>query len=262
MFLKLIAPRRPHTQEHWGTHWVCVTRVCDFNNNKKNSHLCCVSLEEHNDGDGNEYCICFLGKTYIFYSVFMCVCQVSLVDTDQPLFQPFPSELVFQNFTPAQTYKLPLLLLNNDKVCEWGMNKSIVTLTTWLLSWCFRQEQLWTETVQLSGRFDQSSREKESLQHVCVRVFVCVMRCRLCVRKAEWLKGSCGIGGDLWDLRHHQVIMNKSSLVCVPGPVFVAVWGLQFFKVCLIFFCQGVTTSEAGAAGLRVFPCGQSRGCR
>ncbi|KAI3370851.1 hypothetical protein L3Q82_007368 [Scortum barcoo] len=42
--------------------------------------------------------------------------KVSLVDTDQPLFQPFPSELIFQNFVPAQTHKLPLLLLNNDKV--------------------------------------------------------------------------------------------------------------------------------------------------
>ncbi|XP_070763174.1 hydrocephalus-inducing protein homolog [Enoplosus armatus] len=42
--------------------------------------------------------------------------KLSLVDTDQPLFQPYPSELVFQNFTPAQAYKLPLLLLNNDKV--------------------------------------------------------------------------------------------------------------------------------------------------
>ncbi|GAA6221266.1 hydrocephalus-inducing protein homolog [Lates japonicus] len=40
----------------------------------------------------------------------------SLVDMDQALFQPYPSELVFQNFTPAQTYKLPLLLRNNDKV--------------------------------------------------------------------------------------------------------------------------------------------------
>ncbi|CAJ1057504.1 hydrocephalus-inducing protein homolog isoform X3 [Xyrichtys novacula] len=42
--------------------------------------------------------------------------KLSLVDTDQPLFQPFPSELVFQNVTPAQTYQLPLLLFNNDKV--------------------------------------------------------------------------------------------------------------------------------------------------
>uniref|UniRef100_A0A669E0K3 HYDIN/VesB/CFA65-like Ig-like domain-containing protein n=1 Tax=Oreochromis niloticus TaxID=8128 RepID=A0A669E0K3_ORENI len=40
----------------------------------------------------------------------------SFPDIDQPLFQPYPSELVFQNFTPRQTYKLPLLLLNNDKV--------------------------------------------------------------------------------------------------------------------------------------------------
>ncbi|XP_073328914.1 hydrocephalus-inducing protein homolog [Pagrus major] len=42
--------------------------------------------------------------------------KLTLVDTDRPLFQPYPSELVFQNFTPAQTYKLRLLLLNNDKV--------------------------------------------------------------------------------------------------------------------------------------------------
>ncbi|KAM9351908.1 hydrocephalus-inducing protein homolog [Symphorus nematophorus] len=42
--------------------------------------------------------------------------KFSLVDMDQPLFQPYPSELVFQNFTPGQTYKLRLLLFNNDKV--------------------------------------------------------------------------------------------------------------------------------------------------
>ncbi|XP_013867590.1 hydrocephalus-inducing protein homolog [Austrofundulus limnaeus] len=34
----------------------------------------------------------------------------------KPIFQPYPSELVFQNFSPSQTYSLPLLLLNNDKV--------------------------------------------------------------------------------------------------------------------------------------------------
>ncbi|XP_028440234.1 hydrocephalus-inducing protein homolog [Perca flavescens] len=42
--------------------------------------------------------------------------KLSLVDMDQPLFQPYPSELVFQNFTPAQTYTLPLRLHNIDKV--------------------------------------------------------------------------------------------------------------------------------------------------
>ncbi|XP_027128846.1 hydrocephalus-inducing protein homolog isoform X3 [Larimichthys crocea] len=42
--------------------------------------------------------------------------KLCLVDMGQPLFQPYPSELVFQNFTPAQTYKLCLLLLNNDKI--------------------------------------------------------------------------------------------------------------------------------------------------
>uniref|UniRef100_A0A3Q4BV25 HYDIN/VesB/CFA65-like Ig-like domain-containing protein n=1 Tax=Mola mola TaxID=94237 RepID=A0A3Q4BV25_MOLML len=42
--------------------------------------------------------------------------KLSLVDIDQPLFQPYPSELVFQNFTPSQNYKLQLHLLNKDKV--------------------------------------------------------------------------------------------------------------------------------------------------
>nr|XP_019962004.1 PREDICTED: hydrocephalus-inducing protein homolog [Paralichthys olivaceus] len=42
--------------------------------------------------------------------------KLSLVDVDRALFQPSPSELCFQNFTPAQTYKLQLVLSNNDKV--------------------------------------------------------------------------------------------------------------------------------------------------
>uniref|UniRef100_A0A665UR31 HYDIN/VesB/CFA65-like Ig-like domain-containing protein n=1 Tax=Echeneis naucrates TaxID=173247 RepID=A0A665UR31_ECHNA len=42
--------------------------------------------------------------------------KLSLVDVDQPLFQPYPSELIFQNFLSGQTYKLPLILVNNDKV--------------------------------------------------------------------------------------------------------------------------------------------------
>ncbi|XP_077566662.1 hydrocephalus-inducing protein homolog isoform X1 [Stigmatopora nigra] len=42
--------------------------------------------------------------------------KMPLVDVEQSLFQPNPPELVFQNFTPAQSYKLPLQLFNNDKV--------------------------------------------------------------------------------------------------------------------------------------------------
>uniref|UniRef100_A0A3Q3D588 HYDIN/VesB/CFA65-like Ig-like domain-containing protein n=1 Tax=Hippocampus comes TaxID=109280 RepID=A0A3Q3D588_HIPCM len=42
--------------------------------------------------------------------------NMPLVDVDQSLFQPHPPELVFQNFTPAQSYKLPLQLFNNDKI--------------------------------------------------------------------------------------------------------------------------------------------------
>ncbi|KAM8849594.1 hydrocephalus-inducing protein homolog isoform 2-T2 [Spinachia spinachia] len=40
----------------------------------------------------------------------------SIVDMDQPLFQLHPPELVFQNFTPAQTYMLRLVLRNIDTV--------------------------------------------------------------------------------------------------------------------------------------------------
>ncbi|XP_061825847.2 hydrocephalus-inducing protein homolog [Nerophis lumbriciformis] len=42
--------------------------------------------------------------------------KLPLVDVDQTLFQPFPPELVFQNFMAAQSYKLQLQLFNNDKV--------------------------------------------------------------------------------------------------------------------------------------------------
>lgn len=42
---------------------------------------------------------------------------------DQPIFQPYPSELVFQNFAPTQTYSLQLNLFNNDRVCEEATDK-------------------------------------------------------------------------------------------------------------------------------------------
>uniref|UniRef100_A0A3P8WZA5 HYDIN/VesB/CFA65-like Ig-like domain-containing protein n=1 Tax=Cynoglossus semilaevis TaxID=244447 RepID=A0A3P8WZA5_CYNSE len=48
----------------------------------------------------------------------------SMVDLDQPLFQPYPSELVFQNFTASETYKLQLRLLNMDKVIRLEMQDS------------------------------------------------------------------------------------------------------------------------------------------
>lgn len=37
---------------------------------------------------------------------------------DEPLFQPFPSELYFQRFVPCQSYEIPLSLRNNDKVAR------------------------------------------------------------------------------------------------------------------------------------------------
>ncbi|CAG5085222.1 Oidioi.mRNA.OKI2018_I69.PAR.g10844.t1.cds [Oikopleura dioica] len=38
------------------------------------------------------------------------------VDLDQTIFQPYPSDFVFQNFKPFQTYELPLELRNKDAV--------------------------------------------------------------------------------------------------------------------------------------------------
>uniref|UniRef100_A0A3B5MTE8 HYDIN/VesB/CFA65-like Ig-like domain-containing protein n=1 Tax=Xiphophorus couchianus TaxID=32473 RepID=A0A3B5MTE8_9TELE len=46
------------------------------------------------------------------------LCMHVFFQPDRPIFQPYPSELVFQNFIPLQTYSLPLLLLNNDQVAH------------------------------------------------------------------------------------------------------------------------------------------------
>lgn len=49
--------------------------------------------------------------------VFVSLClQFSSVDLDQPLFQPFPSEIIFQNYIPCEVHEVPLVLRNNDKV--------------------------------------------------------------------------------------------------------------------------------------------------
>ncbi|XP_051512768.1 hydrocephalus-inducing protein homolog [Myxocyprinus asiaticus] len=42
--------------------------------------------------------------------------KFSSLDLDQAMFQPYPSEIVFQNYTPFKTYKVPLELRNSDKV--------------------------------------------------------------------------------------------------------------------------------------------------
>ncbi|XP_069757040.1 hydrocephalus-inducing protein homolog [Narcine bancroftii] len=42
--------------------------------------------------------------------------KCSSVDVDQPLFQPFPSEIVFQNYKPCEEYEVPLSLHNYDWV--------------------------------------------------------------------------------------------------------------------------------------------------
>ncbi|CAF4810740.1 unnamed protein product [Rotaria sp. Silwood1] len=42
----------------------------------------------------------------------------SKVDIDEPLFQPYPSDITFQKYEPFNTYEVPLLLRNNDKVAR------------------------------------------------------------------------------------------------------------------------------------------------
>ncbi|XP_061450040.1 hydrocephalus-inducing protein homolog isoform X1 [Rhineura floridana] len=42
--------------------------------------------------------------------------KFSSVDLDQTLFQPFPSEVIFQNYAPCEVYEVPLILRNNDKI--------------------------------------------------------------------------------------------------------------------------------------------------
>ncbi|XP_058530078.1 hydrocephalus-inducing protein homolog isoform X1 [Ochotona princeps] len=42
--------------------------------------------------------------------------KFSGIDLDQALFQPFPSEIIFQNYTPCEVYEVPLVLRNNDKI--------------------------------------------------------------------------------------------------------------------------------------------------
>ncbi|XP_074055255.1 hydrocephalus-inducing protein homolog isoform X3 [Macrotis lagotis] len=42
--------------------------------------------------------------------------KYSTIDLDQSLFQPFPSEIVFQNYNACEVYEVPLILRNNDKI--------------------------------------------------------------------------------------------------------------------------------------------------
>ncbi|XP_009881567.1 PREDICTED: hydrocephalus-inducing protein homolog [Charadrius vociferus] len=42
--------------------------------------------------------------------------KFSALDLEQCLFQPFPSEVVFQSYVPCEVYEVPLILRNSDKV--------------------------------------------------------------------------------------------------------------------------------------------------
>ncbi|KAK6174452.1 hypothetical protein SNE40_017727 [Patella caerulea] len=42
--------------------------------------------------------------------------KFSQINIDEPMFQPYPSEIFFQNYEPHQIYEVPLTLRNNDKV--------------------------------------------------------------------------------------------------------------------------------------------------
>ena len=53
---------------------------------------------------------------YLVYVIVFHTFQFSQVNIDEPMFQPFPSEIFFQNFEPFEIYEVPLVLRNNDKV--------------------------------------------------------------------------------------------------------------------------------------------------
>lgn len=50
--------------------------------------------------------------------MYMCHVKDTALDVDQPLFQPFPSEVVFQQFEPHHTYEFPVTFRNNDTVAR------------------------------------------------------------------------------------------------------------------------------------------------
>ena len=43
--------------------------------------------------------------------------KVSKVDIDEAIFQPFPSEIVFQNFKPFETYQVNMIRSGKIKSC-------------------------------------------------------------------------------------------------------------------------------------------------
>lgn len=51
------------------------------------------------------------------YHNVLCALQLaSSVRADEPLFQPFPSQLTFHSYEPGKTYEAKLFLRNNDTV--------------------------------------------------------------------------------------------------------------------------------------------------
>lgn len=71
-------------------------------------------------------------------NVFRFFFQFTSLNIDEPMFQPFPSDIVFQNYEPYETYQVPLRLRNNDKVSKLSMvPRSGVTLlqVVALLGW-------------------------------------------------------------------------------------------------------------------------------
>ena len=57
--------------------------------------------------------------------------QFTTMDIEEPLFQPFPSDIVFQNFNPFETYQVPLQLRNNDKVNSVILSLFLSGLVLW-----------------------------------------------------------------------------------------------------------------------------------
>ena len=69
--------------------------------------------------DESHMTACYLRMAHFIFAIVNMkyrLLQESNINIDEPMFQPFPSEIFFQNFVSFETYEVPFQLRNNDKV--------------------------------------------------------------------------------------------------------------------------------------------------
>lgn len=78
--------------------------------------------------------------------------QFSAVDLEQSLFQPFPSEVVFQNYVPCEVYEVPLILRNNDTV----------SARTWRFNAMLEEENRVTQVVLQHSKLPAAAQHEQN----------------------------------------------------------------------------------------------------